>query len=90
MANPVHVTRAHIDALHKLLRYFENQSDIAETLGITRQAVNHWFSAEKVIPLTQARRLSLILGEKVTLEELRPDFAKILKKDLKQVKKNVY
>lgn len=90
MAEPILVTRAHIDALHKLLRYFDSQSDIAETLGVSRQAVSHWFSAEKVIPLTQARRLALILGDKVTLEELRPDFAKILKKDLKQMKKNVY
>lgn len=57
-----------------LLIYFDEQRVVAESLGITKQAVNHWFKGRLLIPLHHARRLEKMTQGRVSIKELRPDF----------------
>ena len=72
----VKITVAHKKAILHALKYFANQADMANMLGITRQAVNHWVSGRKVIPASQAIKLERLIGGKITAEYLRPDLKK--------------
>ena len=56
-----------------LLRFFENQSEIARQLGICPQTVSDWFLNKRDIPHRQASRIELLSGGAVLREEMRPN-----------------
>ena len=80
------VTSRHIKGLTKILKYFETQTCLAESLGLSRQTVNSWFKGRKVIPEKHAIRLVNMVQERVDFYDLRPDFIKKDKKDLQYLK----
>jgi predicted transcriptional regulator len=49
---------------NEVLAHFESQSDIADTLGITRQSVSDWFTSG-VVPELRQFQLELITRGKL-------------------------
>jgi DNA-binding transcriptional regulator YdaS (Cro superfamily) len=76
--------RNHLRGLKKLLPYFETQTSIAYTLGVSKQLVNDWFRGRIVIHHSYAIRLEKMLQKRVTLFDLRPDLEKKSKKGCKR------
>ena len=70
------VTRKHLKALAKVLSFFDEQQQIAKSLGISKAVVNDWFRGRKPISVKQAQRLANQLQNRVTFAELRPDVQK--------------
>jgi len=85
----VPVTKKHTDGLQKLLVYFDTQTVIAEALGLSKQGISNWFRGRVVIPEGHARRLVDMVGNRVTLYDLRPDFVKRDKKSEKVLAKKL-
>lgn len=58
------------ESLFKAIRYFGSQQALADAIGVTQQAVNHWINRNKKIPFIQAFKISLFTQGKIQLREL--------------------
>lgn len=58
------------DQKKKLLRYFGNQTRLAEELGLNRQFVNHWFTGKRLIPIKYALKIEILTKGGIQLSDL--------------------
>ncbi len=65
-----HSVSMYEDSLFKAIDYFGSQQALADALGVSQQAVNHWLNRNKKIPVLQALKIAVYTQGKVTLREL--------------------
>ena len=63
--------------LGEVIQIVGSQRALAESLGVSLQAVNQWVNGRRRIPPKQASRIEKLTGGRVTAASLRPDLAEI-------------
>ena len=58
--------------INEVILHFKTQSNLARTLGVSKQAVNQWYSGEKNIPLLHAFKLERLTDGKFKAEQFLP------------------
>jgi DNA-binding transcriptional regulator YdaS (Cro superfamily) len=59
--------------LQRAVEIVGSRSELARQLGITRAALGHWFTRDKVVPANRCRDIQRLTRNKVTAKQMRPD-----------------
>lgn len=57
----------------KAVKYFGSQQALANVMGVSPQAVNHWANREHHLPYVQALKIFVLTEGEVSLDELAPE-----------------
>ncbi len=65
--------------LFKAIKYFGSQHKLAQAIGVTQQAVNHWLNRGQKIPFLQAARIVVVSEGYINFHDLVQNFTAIQK-----------